>query len=107
MGLALCKPVAVGDPQLIQEAIDAQPNTSGFLTGPSSCDCAAQETVEQLGPVSPPITGPTPATVPGQTQLSEANTAVRDDGLPGGRGLVRLPTLQPYYPPCCIHRRAR
>ena len=55
--------------------------------------------MEQLGPVSPPITGPTPATVPGQTQLSEANTAMRDDGLPGGRGLVRSQPCSPITHP--------
>ena len=55
----------------------------------------------QLGPVSPPITGPTPADVPGENQISEANTAVRDDGLPGGRGLVRSQpctlAIRPFY----------
>ena len=51
--------------------------------------CAAQETVAQLGPIQPPITGPTPTDVPGENQISGAYTSVRDDGLPGGRGLVR------------------
>ena len=32
---------------------------------------------------------------------------MRDDGLPGGRGLVRSQTLQPYLPPCRAHLRAR
>ena len=44
----------------------------------------------QLGPVQPPITGTAPTDVPGEKQISEAYTAVRDNGLPGGRGLVTL-----------------
>ena len=47
----------------------------------------------QLGPIQPPITGPTPVDVPGEIQISGAYTSVRDDGLPGGRGLVRSQTL--------------
>ncbi|KAK9825633.1 hypothetical protein WJX81_001636 [Elliptochloris bilobata] len=50
------------------------------------------ETVAQLGPVSPPITGPVPATVPGENQISEAITSVLDNGEPGGRGLNPPPT---------------
>lgn len=46
-----------------------------------------------LGPVLPPITGPTPDTVAGENQISEANTAVRDDGTPGGRGLNPPPPI--------------
>ena len=45
----------------------------------------------QLGPVQPPITGPTPTDVPGENEISEAYTSVRNDGTPGGRGLVRSP----------------
>ena len=56
----------------------------------------------QLGPIQPPITGPTPTDVPGENQISGAYTSLRDDGLPGGRGLVRSPTLQPYHPPCDV-----
>lgn len=53
----------------------------------------------QLGAIQPPITGPTPTNVPGENQISEANTPVRDDGTPGGRGLVRSqPCSQPYQP---------
>ena len=48
-----------------------------------------QETVAQLGPIMGPITGIAPTDVQGESQLSEAYTSVRDNGLPGGRGLVR------------------
>lgn len=49
----------------------------------------------QLGPIQPPITGPTPTDVPGENQISGAYTSVRDDGLPGGRGLVRSQPCNP------------
>ncbi len=52
-----------------------------------------QETVTELGPVLPPITGPTPDAVAGENQISEAITAVRDDGTPGGRGLNPPPPI--------------
>ena len=47
----------------------------------------------ELGPVLPPITGPTPDAVAGENQISEAITAVRDDGTPGGRGLNPPPPI--------------
>jgi len=56
----------------------------------------AQETVSALGAISPPITGPTPATVPGQEFILEAIPTIRDDGTPNGRGLLPPPAPGTY-----------
>jgi hypothetical protein len=56
----------------------------------------AQESVSALGPISPPITGPTPNTVPGQEYISEAIPTIRDDGTPNGRGLLPPPAPGTY-----------
>lgn len=55
-----------------------------------------QESLTALGPVSPPITGPTPDAVPGEQFISEAITIVRDDGTPAGRGLAPTPAPGTY-----------
>ena len=51
-----------------------------------------QEKVEQVGTISPPLTGPTPTTVPGEEYIIEPTSGPFADATATNRGLAPLPT---------------
>ena len=51
-----------------------------------------QESVAEVGAISPPLTGPTPATVPGEEYISEPTSGPNADATATNRGLAPLPT---------------
>ena len=46
----------------------------------------------RLGPSPPPLTGPTPASVPGEEYISEPTSGPNADATATNRGLAPLPT---------------